>query len=116
MNRERLEHLITVLERVEREKLPFNIEVIEEDPNDCRSAACAFGWARRDLLFITQCIGSYVLLDVPAFFGLSRDQGYHLFMPSSYGVVDFGDRTAVRPAHVIERIRELLAEDAGAQA
>ena len=54
MNRARLEHAITVMERVRDERLRFNMicwVAYESDPYTCNTAACFAGWCARDPLF-----------------------------------------------------------------
>lgn len=120
MNRERLEHLITVLERVERENLPFDMDDWAVDPLDCGTAACAAGWAARDPEFQKQGL-SLSLAWGPSFAGevgaeamavfldIAGWDSVRLFIPDEYNLPS----DSIRPAHVIACIRVLLAEGEG---
>jgi hypothetical protein len=58
MRRDRLEHLVTVLERVKAAKLEFDIGawgVVREEANEpCGTSACAMGYAALDPQFMTE--------------------------------------------------------------
>lgn len=53
MNRDRLNHLITVLKQIEAEDRPFDMWswAHQEDEHPCGTAACALGWASLDPKF-----------------------------------------------------------------
>jgi hypothetical protein len=115
MNRERLEHLITVLERVERERLPFDMGTLGGG-EDCETATCAEGWAARDPKFqsaglhITEdAVGHIVAFDgktsysaLATFFDIHEDDAEFIF--DAHPKIDWRN-----PQYVIARIREVLA-------
>jgi hypothetical protein len=127
MNRERLKHLITILERVPPGRLKM-------DNWTCGTAACAAGHAAQDPVFNQQGFelrgtGSgrvpVLLLDtapgadnpnnwdaLEIFFGLHFDDVWRLFSSSAYTVNEKGEETYdPKPADVIARIRVLLARE-----
>jgi hypothetical protein len=130
MNRERLQHLITILERVP----PSHLEM---EGWICGTSACAIGWAARDPVFNQQGFmlrntrspfPVYVLDGAPvadnpdswdavmAFFELTLDDALYMFSHRMYTSDEKDDEGFSKtfkptPADVIARIRELLARE-----
>lgn len=112
MNRERLTHLITVLEGVP--KKAFDIWLFR---NECGTAACAVGWAGMDPVFQAQgfrlevnAYGGYPVFEnhgawtsIEVFFDLPAEVAKYLFSGYEYSVLE------PTPQHVIYRIKEVLA-------
>ncbi len=122
MNVTRLLHLITVLERVERERLGFNMGIwhASTDQHSCGTTCCAGGWAALDPVFNAEglALEHYAGgISTPAFgdrthygaiqefFGLEVESAVFLFNPNTYSLLN----RDIRPHHVIANIRELLA-------
>lgn len=118
MNVERLTHLITVLERVERDELDFDMTVFYR-VSPCGTAACALGYAAVDEEFVSQGLGletrsttyftpifhghlSYFAGS--EFFGLSIEQAYFIF--DSYYYRPF--LRSITPRQVINRILGMI--------
>ena len=121
MNRELLEHAITIMERVRDEDQPFNMVDWFGDwnsPYDCGTAACFAGWCARDP--VMQKAGLYAHQGVVRFgatgghlaisdlFGLSLDAARYLVSPDSYAVRPV---RLITPDHVIAHIRALIANN-----
>ena len=118
MNVLRLTHLITVLERVERERLGFNMEKWYADRVPCGTVCCAGGWAALDPVFNAEGLRTHHFISTPnfddhagyealgMFFGLNRGCCRSLFDPHAYNL----HSCDIRPHHVIANIREMLAE------
>lgn len=114
MNRERLQHLITILEKVQPDMLKMGGWFARLTP--CGTAACAVGHACLDPDFQAQGLspffggpkyaGDMGWDAVEGFFDLGPLGAEHLFDEDSYS-----RRIPVTPADVIERIREMLAGD-----
>ena len=118
MNRELLEHAITIMERVRDEDQPFNMVDWFGDwnsPYDCGTAACFAGWCARDpvmqkaglyahqgLVRFGATDGHFAISDL---FGLSLDAARYLVLPGSY---PFRPVKCISPDHVIARIRVLI--------
>lgn len=127
MHRERLEHLITILEAVDPEHYDQTRWV-------CRSAACAGGYAAQDAGFnklgltlsaASPRFGGYLGIDaLQRFFDLSPKAADYIFGSVSYyrlsrALADEADDDTeddeevcgryIKPSHVIARIEEILA-------
>ena len=117
MNTLRLQHLIEILKRVETQKLPFDMGLWFDHPDDCGTAACAMGWACRDKEFREAGLhtfkmepiyrGHFGFLAAAAFFSISRHTASYLFDESSYE--GEGRIAGITPAMVINHIEQVLS-------
>lgn len=133
MNRERLTQLIRVLEEVQATDKPWDMSqwyTGETTELTCGTAACALGWASRDLWmqgeglvpadrpYITdrpdpvndwfpEYDGARGFLAGAGFFGLSMQGSFKLFSTESYT-----PGTTITTQMVIARVRELLESEA----
>lgn len=116
---ERFEQAIEILHRVERNRLPFDMEVwLADDANpfDCNTAACAVGWMIRDEWMEVEGIslvagspyfnGSDGFRAIGTFFGIPETDAVWLFYPQSYQ-----PENGITPGMVIARMEELLAAE-----
>lgn len=117
MNIDRLQHLITVLEKVP----PHHFDMVNWT---CGSSACALGWAAQDrefkaqgLILLSNTVGHIPTYSddlgfaaAQGFFGLTPQQAYHLFSINYYDQSAF----SITPQDVINRIQELLDDHATA--
>lgn len=113
MNIEALKQLDRVLAEVEAKGLPFDINNWGEP--DCRTTACAIGWAMRDPWFREHGLfpkasgtpffnGEVSFSALSDFFQIELEVSHSLFWPEAYSIADETDISAVR-----RRIALLLA-------
>lgn len=125
MNFERMRMAILTLRNVHMQGLPFNINnwyEDDEDPLNCGTAACAFGWVARQpwaqqeglkidneygIIFEVKTTNSY--LAAADFFDISFGEAHWLFDPDTYDVL----QTTVTAAHVIERMETVVRRYGG---
>ena len=124
MNRPRLEHLITVMQRVADQSLPFDMGSFSresDDGPDCGTTFCVAGWACQDAEFQRQGLkvrtidrfsfpsfqGRGPWGSLSLFFGVDSDKLYEVFSADNA----FSPATNT-PQAAIERIRRLLATEA----
>jgi len=113
MNIERLNHLITILERVQndpKEKAQFDMNFWI---NYCGTSACAVGFACLDPVFQAQGLkirdnepkfqDFYSYSAAAKFFEITCTEVRYLFSP-----VDYGGYSKIEPVDVIDRIRKLI--------
>ncbi len=112
MNRDRLRHLVTVLERVRDQRLAFNLAnwVGSRTPaegskeNSCGTVCCAFGWAAFDPEFNEQGLRIQTSWDeeeraCPILTGDEhRQRVRNDLLPPSVGVPKFEDETGMGAA------------------
>ena len=122
----RLKHFVTVMESVPEEKFrignwmdihafsePLNVVVPDTFVEvDCRTSACALGWAALDKKFIklklvwedrTIRFNNKEWEDAGIrFFGITEREAFNLFFDKSYRV------DPVKPKHVIRRLKNLI--------
>jgi hypothetical protein len=112
MNPTRMHHMIEILEYVEANDVPFNMSDWFEDdnnPEDCNTAACAWGLAARDPVFRAQ--GVYIQ-GITVGFGYEWGYaGAAKFFDISYedAFLIFNGNRQVPPSAVIQRIRHVMA-------
>ena len=119
MNRELLEHAITIMERVRDTDQPFGMATWFWDwdhPYDCGTAACFAGWCARDPVMqeagfyadggAVRSDGYWGAEAVGCLFGLSPDAARYLVYPRSYRPI-----RRIKPDHVIAHIRALIEND-----
>jgi hypothetical protein len=112
MNATRLLHMIEILKAVEANRKPFDMSDWFEDnnfPENCNTAACAWGWAARDPVFRAE--GVYIK-DADACFG--KECGFpaiasffHISYADAYFIFNAG--RLVPPSAVIQQIRHVMA-------
>ena len=113
MNIERLNHLITILERVQsdpKEKVKFDMNVWI---NYCGTSACAVGFACLDPIFQAQGLeirdnepkfqDFYGYIAAYKFFEITHAEAMDLFCP-----LDYDGYGKIEPVDVIDRIRTLI--------
>ena len=120
MNFERMRMAILTLRNVHMQGLPFNINnwyEDDEDPLNCGTAACAFGWVARQpwaqqeglkidadygIVFGVKSRNPYTA--ATRFFDISIEWAHWLFDPDCYDVL----QTRVTAEHVIERMEAVI--------
>lgn len=125
MRRERLENLYRVVKAAPGER--FDMRRWWDDETDCGSAGCAIGWCARDAYFQRAglCMkrgnsglgrfvpfldgrpvgGGDIGIDV---FGVTFEQGHHLFNPTTYDMTEAEDGRRIRKVSVLARIVALI--------
>ncbi len=116
MNKERLKHLVTILEDINPREFYMGTFGHRDE---CGTCACAAGYATLDPLFRSQGLHPYARDDLEPvfdnsygwkaltrFFEIDNDQANYLFLETFYNA----PVTRITPAMVVDRINILLSE------